>query len=80
MELGPSGRGGAPSGRDLEIMKDRSRMEGSSGRKLTSGKLDVTNMVPNLGVFRTEVARGRPKEAKDAGWTQRLADVSEKSS
>ena len=44
LELGPSGRGGpqsSRSGRDLEMVGGGSEMEGSSGRMMTSGRLEV---------------------------------------
>ena len=41
LELGPLGRGGPRSERDHGIVEDGSGMEGSSGRRITSGKLDV---------------------------------------
>ena len=41
LELGHSGQGGPGCGRDIEIVEDGSEVEGSSGQKLTSGKLNV---------------------------------------
>ena len=41
LELGSSYRGGPRCGRDLKIVEDGSKMEGASGRRITSGKLNV---------------------------------------
>ena len=71
LKLGPSGRGGPQSGRDHEIVKDDSGMEESSGRKLNSRKLNVTDMVPHLSVFITgdspEKARRGRASVMDSG-------------
>ena len=60
LELGSLDRGGPQSERDLGIVEDNSGMEGSWGRKLDF-------MVPNFGVFGTEVAPGRLGEVEDLG-------------
>ena len=41
MKLEPSGRGGPQSEKDLRIVEGGSKMEGSSGWKMTWGRLDV---------------------------------------
>jgi len=75
LELWPSSEGASRSGRNLRIVKDGSEMKRSSERKLTSGKLNVTDMISDLGVFETKVASGRPGEAGDPRWIQGLIAI-----
>jgi len=48
-------------------VEDGSEMEGSSGRKFTSGKLDVTDMVLHLGVFGTGGSPGKARRGGGSG-------------
>ena len=58
---------------------DGSRLRESwTWRKLISEKLDVADMVSDLGVFATRVAPGRAGEEEDPGWIHGLVDVSRK--
>ena len=55
--------------RNLKIMEDGFGIEGSLGWRMTSGKLDVADLVPDSGVFRARVAReGRERRMLQDGF------------
>ena len=78
MESGPSGRGGPRSGRDLKIVEDGSELEGSSGRKLTLGKLDMADMVLDFGCFRNGGSPGKARRGGGSEMDLGTLDISRK--